>query len=254
MRICLNGPEQLVMPVARLLALAGHTVIDRMVAITVDLSSAPDGRDVEVDGIEGALETRIVRHIATLATTGSVRLRRRGGVQSDQRIAIAVPLVDLEAVGRAIARACYELERDVPSRRLSWLARLVGAGVAVVVVATSLGAAPQPVDDARAELELARQRIAQLEVQLEARVLERDHELARLQQRLGAADLTWRGTDTALRKQVLDESAARAECELSMRALIVSERWRRVDPPAPGSIFDIDRGTFIRPDPPVKEE
>lgn len=116
MRVHVHGEAALAGIVQHLVDSAGLPSGDRVdVEVLVG-----DGPHVEIDGVDGPLEQSVVRHVAELATSGKVLLHRRGGVSSDRRLKVWCPPPDAQALGRAIARACFEFGRSRPAPLPRW--------------------------------------------------------------------------------------------------------------------------------------
>ena len=123
MRVRVTGTSGPAKAVRTGLAAEGFAVTDRFSSYQIIVEEA-EGDVPEVDGIDCELERQIVNCIAKIADT-DVLLRRRGGIESDQRIRIAVPKDDGMAsrVEQAIIKGFALAAGSQSGKRRKWFGK-----------------------------------------------------------------------------------------------------------------------------------
>ncbi|MBI3679054.1 MAG: hypothetical protein HY235_01390 [Acidobacteria bacterium] len=123
MRIQVAGTSEPAKAVRTGLAAEGFAVTGHFASYQIFIEET-DGAVPEVDGIDCELERQIVNCIARTAST-DILLRRPGGIQSDQKIRIAIPKDQAMAsrVEQAIIKGFALATGSQSNRRIKWFGR-----------------------------------------------------------------------------------------------------------------------------------
>lgn len=139
MRIQINGTNATAVGLRGLLQSTGRYVLtDHGPHYVISIREEMGIGDIILDGVDSALEGRIVSRIAELALYGRVLLQRGGGNQDDRAMVIRLPAKDdkaSKAVELGVFRALEQLQDPAPTSRLGRLKRWMG--LAVLLIACS---------------------------------------------------------------------------------------------------------------------